>query len=230
MKLPLGVPCVDNLLGGGFETGRFTQIYGEAAAGKTTLALIAASAAHKEGLDVLFINAEAGSPIERLEQIAETSFSHLSDTIHVLTPKTFEEQGILLEDAEIFMRKNTRLIIVDTLTRLYRASLEGKKRNYEAHRELNRQAGILKGLARHHDAIVLVLNQVRAHMGGQYNEFEPVARNIMEYWSDITLKISIGQKRGERTIELMTNGYSSAPCQLALTMGGFTEGLQYKKQ
>ena len=203
------------------ETGSFTQVYGEAAAGKTTLGLIAAVATLRKGGSVLFINAEASSPIERLEQIAEAEFSSLSDSIRILMPKSFEEQGVLLEDADLIIQKNTYLVVIDTLTRLYRISLEDKRTNYEAHRELNRQTGMLKGLARNLDVSVLVLNQVRSVMGGEQNEIEPVARNIMDYWADITLRVSLGQKLGERIIERVDDGGHFRPCHLFLAARGF---------
>ena len=86
------------------------------------------------------------------------------------------------------------------LTKLYRLSLEDKKTNYVVHRELNRQAGLLKGLAFHNEIPVLVLNQVRATIGYKQG-FEPVAKNILDYWSDYEIRMRIGKTSGERVLE-----------------------------
>ncbi len=228
MILPTGIDCIDAVLGGGLETGRVTHVYGEAASGKTTLALVCIDAVYKMGYGVIMINAEANSPIERLEQITGQPFSKLDGLVKLLIPKNFDEQTGLIEDLDMFVQKNTRLIVVDTLTRLYRVGLESKERNYEAHRELNRQAGLLKGVAKYHDIAVLILNQVRAPIGKDGSDFEPVAGNIMEYWADVTLKMRIEKQRGERVVERI--GRLSRECGLVLTNRGFSSTMQHKKQ
>jgi len=47
--VPTGCQPIDDLLGGGFERGTVTQVYGEPAAGKTNLALAAAVEAAVDG-------------------------------------------------------------------------------------------------------------------------------------------------------------------------------------
>jgi RecA/RadA recombinase len=117
-----------------------------------------------------------------------------------LAPKSFSEQGAVIDDIELYAREGTRLVVVDTLTRLYRAVLDDKKTNYSNHRELNRQAGILKGLAVRNDIALIVLNQVRGSLSGM-GGFEPVAKNVLDYWSDYVLKVNLGKTAGQRVIE-----------------------------
>jgi RecA/RadA recombinase len=198
--LPSGVSVLDRLLNGGLSTGRFTHIYGEAASGKTTVALQFVNAACRIGVGTVYVNSEATSPVERLEQIAGKKFSEIEDRLRILAPKSFSEQGAVIDDIELYAREGTRLVVVDTLTRLYRSVLDDKKTNYSNHRELNRQAGILKGLAVHNDLALLVLNQVRgsfSDMGG----FEPVAKDVIDYWSDYVLKMRLGKTTGQRVLE-----------------------------
>jgi len=212
--LPSGVSLLDRILNGGLNTGLFTHVYGDAAAGKTTLALQFVRNARRLNLGTIYVNSESTSPVRRLEQMTSLSFRDIENLVKILAPKGFNEQGALIDDLELYLRENTKLVIIDTLTRYYRVELEDKKTNYVKHRELNRQAGVLKGLARNHDVAVLVLNQVRSQLKG-VDDFEPVAKNILDYWSDYTIKLRVARGSGERAIKRV------AP------EGEFSDGLLY---
>jgi len=177
--LPSGVSLLDRIMNGGLNTGIFTHVYGEAAAGKTTFGLQFVRAMCRQGIGTIYINSEATSPVERLEQMTGKQFNDLETLVKIFLPKGFSEQGVLIDDLELYIRDDMRLIVIDTLTKHYRLALEDKKTNYANHRELNRQAGVLKGLARQRDVAVLVLNQVTSKMKGS-NDFEPVAGNILD--------------------------------------------------
>ena len=125
MILPSGVSSIDLLFNGGIPTGRFTHLFGEAGSGKTTLALQFVFAAFKLGVPTVYVNSESATPIERLEQVAEKSFNKMESLVTLVAPKTFEEQSTLIDDLELYAREGTRLVVVDTLTRLYRTVLEG---------------------------------------------------------------------------------------------------------
>jgi RecA/RadA recombinase len=197
--LPSGVSLLDRLFSGGLSTGLLTHIYGEAASGKSTVALQFVSAACRIGIGTVYINTEATSPVKRLEQISGEDFKELERNLRILVPKDFGEQAAVIDDLELYAREGTKLIVIDTLTKLYRTVLDDKKTNYANHRELNRQAGILKGLARHKDMAVLVLNQVRSRMNGII-DIEPVAKNILDYWADYVLRMNVGRITGERIL------------------------------
>ncbi|TFH01037.1 MAG: hypothetical protein E4H14_19030, partial [Candidatus Thorarchaeota archaeon] len=199
MILPSGISLLDRIMNGGLNTGKFTHVYGEAAAGKTTFGLQFAVTMYRQDAGTIYINSEATSPVERLEQMTGRSFNDLDPLVKIFLPKGFNEQGALIEDLELYIRDNTRLVIIDTLTKHYRLALEDKKTNYVNHRELNRQAGVLKGLAKQRDIAVLVLNQVTSRMNG-IDDFEPVAGNILDYWSDYVIKMNIGKSPGERLV------------------------------
>ena len=219
MILPSGVSSVDLIFKGGLHTGRFTHLFGEAGSGKTTLALQFVFAAYKLGHLSVYVNSDSATPIERLEQVAEKSFDKMESLVTLVAPKTFEEQGTLIDDLELYAREGTRLVVIDTLTRLYRTVLEGRKENYSAHRELNNQSGILKGLAREYDMAVLVLNQVRGKMDSMVG-FEPVAKNIMEYWSDYSMRLRSGKTTGERVLDRLHPEGEPSQRRLYITQRG----------
>jgi DNA repair protein RadB len=66
---PTGCATIDELLGGGFERGAVTQLYGPPAAGKTNLAVAAAVEIAATGGTALLIDTE-GLSADRLEQLA----------------------------------------------------------------------------------------------------------------------------------------------------------------
>lgn len=208
-------------MNGGLNTGVFTHVYGEAAAGKTTFALQFVNAVANLGFGSIYINSEGQSPVDRLEQIAEKEYIKLEPFVKIFVPKGFSEQGVLIDDLDLYVRENTKLVVIDTLTKQYRLALEDKKTNYSNHRELNRQAGILKGLALQHGLAVLVLNQVTARLDG-LDDFEPVAENIMDYWSDYVIKIKIGRTPGERILKRLLPGNGTNEGKLFLTNTGFS--------
>jgi RecA/RadA recombinase len=208
-------------MNGGLNTGILTHIYGKAAAGKTTFGLQFVKAMCRQGIGTIYINSEATSPVERLEQMTGKPFTDLENLVKIFLPKGFSEQGVLIDDLDLYIRDDMRLIVIDTLTKHYRLALEDKKVNYANHRELNRQAGILKGLARQRDVAVLVLNQVTAKMKST-GDFEPVADNILDYWSDYVIKMNIGKSQGERLLRRLLPEGDRSEGRLFLTETGFS--------
>ena len=220
MILPSGISVLDRIMNGGLNTGIFTHVYGEAASGKTTFGLQFVKAMCRQGIGTIYINSETTSPVERLEQMIGKGFDEIEDLVKIFLPKGFSEQGALIDELELYMRGDMRLVVIDTLTKQYRLALEDKKTNYANHRELNRQAGILKGLAVQHDVAVLVLNQVTARLNG-LEDFEPVARNILDYWSNYVIKMKIGRSSGERVLRRIIPKGERAEGRLYLTESGF---------
>ena len=208
-------------MNGGLNTGILTHVYGEAAAGKTTFGLQFVKAMCRQGIGTIYINSEATTPIERLEQMTGKPFTDLDSLVKIFLPKGFSEQGVLMDDLDLYIRDNVQLIVIDTLTKHYRLALEDKKTNYANHRELNRQIGVLKGLARQRDIAVLVLNQVTSKMKGTV-DFEPVAGNILEYWSDYVIKMNVGKTPGERLLRRIIPEGDRSEGRLFLTETGFS--------
>ena len=70
MHLKSGCLAIDDLLGGGFEGGCVTVLFGEGGSGKTNVCLQLARNCVLEGRKVVYIDTEGVSP-ERLRQIGE---------------------------------------------------------------------------------------------------------------------------------------------------------------
>ena len=219
--LPSGVNLLDRVMNGGLHSGYITHVYGEAASGKTTLALQFVSSAVRLGFDTIYVNTEAASPVDRLEQITGMTYDDIEGRVKILSPHGFDEQGLLIDDIELYAREKTQVIVMDTITRHYRLTMnESKKVNFANHRELNRQIGILKGLARNRDIAILLLNQVTSRPKGD-EKFEPVARNILSYWSDVTLRTQILREQGVRAVTRLKPEGEPSQAKLFLCNEGF---------
>lgn len=228
--LPSGIGILNRVMNGGLYSGYVTHVYGQAASGKTTLALQFTAEAFRQGFGTFYVNTEASSPINRLEQIANGTYEDMEDSVKIITPRNFGEQGVLVDDLDLYVREGTKIIVIDTLTRHYRLAMdESKKTNFANHRELNRQVGTLKGLARKRDVAVLLLNQVTSRPQGT-EEFEPVAENILSFWSDVTIKMDTGEAEGARIIRRLTPEGEPSIGRLYFCDGGFSPEPQTDKK
>ncbi len=156
-RLSSGSEALDRLLGGGYEHRVITQLYGEAATGKSTIAVLATAQALRTGKSVVYIDTE-GFSAERFRQIAGDEATTLVEKLFLYEPLDLAEQGVMIANAEAILRsKPAALVVVDSATALYR---QEDLDDNEALRLLTRQMLHLLGLARRHDLPVLVTNQV----------------------------------------------------------------------
>ena len=61
LKLPTGIGCIDEMLGGGFDRGVLNQVFGEGGVGKTNIAMQAAINSIQSGKKVIYIDTEGFS-------------------------------------------------------------------------------------------------------------------------------------------------------------------------
>lgn len=150
---------LDGLLDGGIEKGVVSTIYGPAASGKTTAAMILSKfvAGNKK---VFFVDTEGGFSVERFSQLGDES---LLKNILLLKPLNFEEQMKSIETVTKNINERIGLIVVDTISALYR--LEKSRNLKEVNNMLNLQLSWLTEAARRHNIPVFLTAQV-------YSDFE----------------------------------------------------------
>ena len=189
-RLSSGCEGLDRLLGGGYEPGIITQIYGEAGTGKTTIVLQAAVGAVGRGLKVIFIDTE-GFSVERFRQIAGEGAKEIGAKIVVFEPLNLEQQHSSIKDATKIAGKEFGLLILDSATSLYRAAFEGDD-NRPVRRALAAQLGELQEMARRHRIPVVVTNQV--YMEIETGNLRPLGGMAMDHATKTAIFI---EKRGE---------------------------------
>ena len=186
--IPTGCAPIDELLGGGFERGTVTQIYGQPAAGKTNLALAAAARTAHEGGIAVYIDTE-GLSIDRFEQIASARTDDVADLASRVIIKEvhdFDEQAQAVQDTTELVER-ADLIVLDSATGFYRLQRSEDTEGGEALRDVARQITHLLSLARKHDLAVVVTNQV--YTDPDADRIRPLGGHTLEHWTGTVIRI-----------------------------------------
>jgi DNA repair protein RadB len=192
----LGSGALDELLGGGVESGSLTLLYGEAGSGKTNMCLQAARNVLETGKKVALIDCE-GVSYERVNQIFGDREDLLKNLL-VFQVHSFEEQGDRV--GKVARMAETRgelgLIIVDSLTVFYRLNLD----DHLARNDFIRQIDTLTETARKMDLPVIVTSQVYANinMGG----IEFIGGHVLRHNAKTILKLE-PRGKGVRSAVIM---------------------------
>jgi len=187
-RISTGCEALDELLGGGFEYGAATQVYGQPAAGKSNIVLSAAVETAARGDHVLYIDTE-GLSIDRLEQIAaghpETSVEDVASRIIVSEATTFEEQQEAVQDAAEFAEQ-VEFIVLDSATGFYRLERTDGDEG-ETLRSVARQITHLLSLARKHELAVAFTNQV--YTDPDSDTTNALGGHTLNHWSAVILRL-----------------------------------------
>jgi DNA repair protein RadB len=193
--LPLRCVPLDDLLGGGIECGIITSIYGEAGSGKTNLCLQAARECVLGGKNVAYIDTE-GVSVERVRQICvDCDFEKILRKIFFFSPTSFNAQEQMILDA--FSVRNVGLVVVDTITMLYRLDLE--RDHNGTIRSFTRQMTNLQVAAREKNLYVIVAEQVYTDKNG---EIRPFTNRDTDHMAKTVVRLE-RTGRGEREATLM---------------------------
>jgi len=220
-----GCDALDKLLGGGFPADGISLVYGEAETGKTSLAIQCAVNCGRMGNKSLFIDSDGTFFSKRLSQIANYDYDKVSSSIILMKPTTFQEQIRVIDHLEEYMTRKFGLMIVDTITSLYRVELEGPKETFVLNRELNRQVALLTQIAKTHKIPALITSQVRSVFLGNQVSIEPVATRVLKFWSDVVLNLELtGQTRVIKALlEKHPEHKRSASCYVKIERTGIQD-------
>ncbi len=225
-KLSTGCIGLDKLLHGGIECGEITLLYGESATGKTTVCIQAATSIATRGLKVLYIDSDNSFTHQRFHQIAgETSYS-LSELIMLFFPDTFEEQRILVESLNNYVTPQLGMVIIDSMSTLYRAAFLKAESVFDLNRDLTRQLAYLADLTRSKEIACLITSQVHARLDSVGDQVEPVARRAITHFPSTIIRIRNipNPKLREFTLERLKGvGTKDVSCLLTLNERGFAE-------
>ena len=194
---------LDVMLGGGFEKGTITQIFGPPSSGKSNITLALAVNVAKNNKKVIYIDTEGGISIDRIRQIAGEDFSRVANNIIVFEPTSFMEQNDKLRSIDVWLRKNHNdvdLIVLDSAVALYRVDdMKSSKLN----KELGKQMGLLSKIARQYDIAVIVTNQIYSAIDDEGNsDIKAVGGTILQYWSKIIIQLERGDEINKRVATL----------------------------
>ena len=220
-RIPSGCKCVDDLLGGGFENGIITQLYGASGTGKTNICIQLAIECVRSGKKVIYIDTE-GFSAERFKQIAGEDAKKIGGEIIIYEPASLEQQYSTIISLENIMSERIGLILLDSAALFYRLGLsteESNDENIATRRELVNQIGLLHGLARKHGVAVVITNQVYKDV--PTGEVCPIGGTAIEHLSKaIVLLERTGISKRRATLRKHRSRGEGASCEFMLTDTG----------
>lgn len=189
-RLPVGCQSLDLFLGGGFESGIITELYGESGSGKSNIVLQLAVQAVTRGYRVIFIDTE-GFSAERFKQIAGPGAAEMAAKIMIFEPMSLEQQAIAIREASKIAGRDLGLVVLDSATSLYRILLEAED-SRPARRTLSVQLSELQEIARKHRIPVVITNQVYTDI--ENNVLRPLGGTYLEHLCKAIISL---EKTGE---------------------------------
>ena len=195
---------LDALLGGGFEKGTITQIFGPPSSGKSNITLTLAVNVARNNRKVIYMDTEGGISIDRVKQIAGSDFSKAANNIIVFEPTSFSEQNDNLKSIDFWLKKNhadVDLIVLDSAVALYRVD---DMKSSRLNKELGKQMGILSKIARQYDVAVVVTNQIYSAIDEEgNNDIKAIGGTILQYWSKVIIQLERGDETNQRIATLI---------------------------
>lgn len=191
MSEPVSTGCgaLDGLLGGGFERGTVTQLYGPPAAGKTNVALSAAVDVAADGGQALYIDTE-GLSVDRFRQLIEATADEpvedVAARLIITDAVDFDEQQEAVRDAAEFADQ-VDLMVLDSATGFYRLQRGEDEHSGDSLRAVARQVTQLLSLARKHDIAVVITNQV--YSDPDTDRTRALGGHTLEHWTGVVLRL-----------------------------------------
>lgn len=212
VTISTGSNNLDSLLGGGMETGSITELYGEFRTGKSqlchNLAVTCQLPIEMGGGEgkCLFIDTEGTFRPERLIAIAERygldGEEVLDNVAYARAYNSEHQQSLLIQAAGMMSEARFSLLIVDSLTNLFRTDFSGRGELNARQIALAKYMRGLQRLADEFGVAVIVTNQVVAKVdvtafGGDPKT--PIGGNIVAHASTTRLAL----RKGRATTRIM---------------------------
>jgi len=160
-------------------------IYGPAASGKTTLAMLAAIQQAKQGKKSIFVDTENGFSVERLKQLSGENFEKSLHNIIIFSIKSFSEQQERMEKIKLLVDNGKiSLVIVDTIGSKYRVKLNEDA--YKANKSMDMQLRTLADITRQGVPVILTEQVYDNLTNGQINL---VGGNMLRNWSKCLIEL-----------------------------------------
>ncbi len=211
-----------------------TEVYGKFASGKSQLAMqlsVDAQLPKKEGgLEgaVLYIDTEGTFRPERIESMAKAKGldpNVVLNNIAVVRATTTELQILTAERADkLIQERNVKLLVVDSMTALFRSEFIGRGALGERQQKLNQHVHRLQTLADKHDVAVFITNQVMDNPGIMFGDpTTPIGGNVLAHAATTRLYLR-KSKESKRIVRLVDSpNLPEGECVIRITPDGITD-------
>ena len=212
VRITTGCAALDQLLGGGLESMAITEAFGEFRTGKTqighTLCVTCQLPFQMGGGNgkAMYVDTEGTFRPERIRAIAARyglDGDAALENILVARAHTHEHQAHLLSQMAAMMAEDQySLVIVDSITALFRVDFCGRGELAERQQKLGKMMSNLTKLAEEYNVAVYITNQVVADPGGASmfvaDPKKPVGGHILAHAS--TTRLSLRKGRADQRI------------------------------
>lgn len=188
IKINTGNYGMDSFLNEGYDHDIITTIYGPSGSGKTTMCIMAGIEIAKKGKNVVYIDTEASFSVERFKQIAGEDFKLLLQNFLFLKPLDFMQQQKAFDKLRVLVDDSVGLIIVDTISMLYRLEMGQTNDIYAVNKKLGKQLSFLAEICRKKKIPVIVANQVYSNFDIK-DSVNMVGGDILKYGSKTLLEL-----------------------------------------
>ena len=228
--------ALNEILGGGFETGCITECYGAYGSGKTALAHQLAVSAQlpleKKGAEgmVVWIDTEGTLRPERIQQIAEAMDldpEKILENLKVVRAFNSDHQMLLAEKVEDLIVKKKlpiKLVIVDSLMSHFRSEFIGRGTLADRQQKLNKHMHVLLRLAHTYNLAVYITNQVMSKPDTFFGDpTMAIGGHIVAHASTVRMYLRRG-KKGSRVAKLVdAPALPDAECMFFITDKGIRD-------
>jgi len=235
IKITTGCKAFDDMLGGGFESGSISEVFGEFGSSKTqiahALAVNVQIPKEKGGVGgmAVFIDGESTFRPERIKQFAEPLGMDPLETLkNIKIGRAFnsDHQMLIAEKVEDLIKEGLpiKLIIVDSLTAHFRADFVGRGQLSDRQQKLNKHMHVLMKLAAQYNICVYVTNQVMSRPDVFFGDpTAAIGGNIVGHNSQTRIYLRKG-KKGSRVAKLIDSPHlADAEAPFMVTEGGLID-------
>lgn len=177
---------------GGIPVGRYTEVYGPEAGGKTTLCLTICRNAIKLGLDTLYIDVENSVDSKYAKTLLNDGYN--MGNFIIAQPKTAEDSFSI---AEAGIDNGYRCIIFDSIASI--APEDEMEKDYGKQsiglspRLTNQFLKKTKTKIRENEVVFVITNQIRANIGAYMGGYITPAGYALKHYTSLRIYLSKGQ-------------------------------------
>ncbi|MHA1369690.1 MAG: DNA repair and recombination protein RadA [Promethearchaeota archaeon] len=191
-RISTGSKCLDEMLGGGIETGAVTEFIGEYGTGKSQIAfqlcLNVQLSDENGGVNgkAMFIDTEGTFRPERLVQMAAPSGvaprKILQNVIYAHAFNHEHQINIVNQARRMIESKNVKLLVVDSIISHFRSEFCGIDKLIQRQQKLNKHLHQIRKLAETYMLAAVVTNHVQTNPNIMFgNQAIPTGGNVMAH-------------------------------------------------
>ncbi|MFX1299147.1 MAG: DNA repair and recombination protein RadA [Promethearchaeota archaeon] len=182
---------LNKILGGGFQTGKLTEVYGPFKSGKTNLAhtisVTVQLPKERGGIEgsAAYIDTENTFSKEKIKRIAERFALNkdevLSKIYHARIYSSDHQSQMIMKAETLCKTRSVRLIVLDSLMALLRNEYVGIGALAKRQGVLNNMIHGLSRIAETYNCAILLTNQVATKMVGMFAADDAIGGNIVAH-------------------------------------------------